>query len=149
VTRYSLGRNSSGSADRPSISAGMDYQFCSRSVGLHLQLPCRKRRPTRFTHESHAISCVWHRQLSCDEFVRLVKSRHWVFGACIGVTVGLSLACITSFLDWRLNPDGIFHDAESTNWAIVWETAASWFLPFTASVSVLAWLGLYIFSRRS
>jgi hypothetical protein len=31
--------------------------------------------------------------------------------------------------NWRLNPSGIFHDEQGTDWTIVAETALSWFWP--------------------
>lgn len=31
--------------------------------------------------------------------------------------------------DWWLNPSGIFHNEQGTDWAIVTETALSWFWP--------------------
>lgn len=40
-----------------------------------------------------------------------------------------ALAALMSFIDWRLNPGGIFRDAERTHWPVVWETFASWLWP--------------------
>ncbi len=77
-----------------------------------------------------------------------MKSKYWVIGVGVGAVVGLAVASAMTILDWRLNPGGIFHDAESTDWAIVSETAASWFLPVAAAVTVLAWLVLYILSHQ-
>lgn len=78
----------------------------------------------------------------------LVKSKLWIIGVGIGAAVGLAVASTMTFLDWRINPGGIFHDAYNTDWAIVWETATSWFLPVAAIVAVFTWLLLYALSRR-
>jgi hypothetical protein len=34
-----------------------------------------------------------------------------------------------TFLDWRENPAGLFHDQSGTDWRVVLETAVSWFVP--------------------
>lgn len=54
-----------------------------------------------------------------------MKSKLWIIGVGIGAAVGLAVASTMTFLDWRNNPGGIFHDAYNTDWAIVWETATS------------------------
>jgi len=58
-----------------------------------------------------------------------MRNRSWFFGAIAGVLAGLVVAVSMTFADWRLNPSGIFHNDQSTNWAIVSETAFSWFWP--------------------
>ena len=55
-----------------------------------------------------------------------------------GAAVGLVVSVVMTFLDWRLNPGGIFHGAEGTDWMIVWETAFSWFAPAFVLAVVLA-----------
>ena len=72
----------------------------------------------------------------------------WLLGVVGGGAVGLAVAATMTYMDWRLNPGGIFHDAENTHWAIVWDTAISWFLPVGAIATALAWLVLYLLSRR-
>ena len=59
--------------------------------------------------------------------------------------MGLVVALAMSYVDWRHNPQGIFHSELGTNWNIVFETAVSWFVPvalFTSvlSIAVLAWI---------
>ena len=65
----------------------------------------------------------------------------------IGVAVGLIVAFIMTFLGWRLNPGGIFHNAQGTDWTIVIETAVSWFVPMSVVVSASALLVLFLFAR--
>ncbi len=40
--------------------------------------------------------------------------------------------------DWWLNPAGIFHDERGTDWAVVFETAGSWFWPVFLATFLLA-----------
>ena len=55
-----------------------------------------------------------------------------------GVATGLVVAITMTWMDWRLNPGGIFRHQEGTNWPIVLETALSWFVPILLCASVLA-----------
>lgn len=67
----------------------------------------------------------------------------------VGATVGLVTAPVMSFLDWRLNPSGIFHSELGTNWPFVWDTWLSWFVPMFAVGSVAAVVVLLLTSRRT
>lgn len=58
-----------------------------------------------------------------------------------GLVIGISMTA----LDWRLNPSGMFHNDQGTNWTIVAETAFSWFWPvallaFVTTVVVHSWI---------
>ena len=66
----------------------------------------------------------------------------------VGVVFGLIVASVMTFLDWRLNPGGIFHDAQGTDWSVVWETAVSWFTPIAAAAGAVAAVVLFLISRR-
>jgi hypothetical protein len=77
-----------------------------------------------------------------------MKTRIWILGLLVGALVGLVVACVMTFLDWRLNPGGIFRDAQGTDWIVVTETAVSWFAPISGLVSVLAILVLLWIARR-
>lgn len=56
-----------------------------------------------------------------------------------GVAIALVAATTMTWLDWRLNPGGIFrHQEGTTNGPIVLETALSWFVPILLFASVLA-----------
>jgi len=63
--------------------------------------------------------------------------RSWLLGGIVGSLVGLIIAVGMTFVDWRLNPAGIFHSEEGTDWDIVFETALSWFWPVALIVLVL------------
>jgi len=76
------------------------------------------------------------------------KLRPWQQVLLDGVVVGLAIAAFMTFLDWRTNPGGIFHGADSTNWSVVMETAISWFVPTAGVVGVLSALRHYFVSRR-
>jgi len=76
------------------------------------------------------------------------KTRPWKLILLDGVAVGLAVAVIMTYLDWRTNPGGIFLNVDGTNWRVVMETALSWFIPTAAIVSALSALRLFIKSRR-
>ncbi len=74
-----------------------------------------------------------------------MSRQSWIFGGLVGTSVGLIVALGMSYMDWRTNPQGIFHDELGTNWDIVLETAVSWFVPvalvtFVLSVAIHSWL---------
>ncbi len=78
-----------------------------------------------------------------------MTKKYWVYALLLGVTVGFIVASVMSFLDWRLNPSGIFHSDLGTNWRFVWDTWISWFMPVfvvgsAVSIPALSWL-----SKRS
>lgn len=58
-----------------------------------------------------------------------MRVRSWLLGAIVGLLTGLVVSVSMTIADWRLNPSGIFHNEEGTDWAIVTETALSWFWP--------------------
>ncbi len=60
----------------------------------------------------------------------------WVIGS--GLVAGLLVAGVMTFLDWRVNPGGLFHDSSGTDWLIVRETAWSWFWPVALLVATIA-----------
>lgn len=61
----------------------------------------------------------------------------------------MAAAALMTFLDWRLNPSGIFRSAEGTHWSIVLKTGMSWFLPVFLLVGVVALLVTKSARRRS
>ncbi len=58
-----------------------------------------------------------------------MRARSWYLGAIVGLLTGLLVSIPMTIADWRLNPSGLFHDAQGTHWPIVAETAFSWFWP--------------------
>ena len=72
-------------------------------------------------------------------------ARSWYLGAIVGFVAGLLVSVPVTISDWRRNPSGLFHDDQGTNWAIVTETAFSWFWPvalfaFVATALCHSWL---------
>lgn len=69
-----------------------------------------------------------------------------VIGARSGLVAGVIVSALMTYPDWRLNPGGIFRDANGTDWAVVGQTAWSWFWPVallsTALVTTVTWLWL-------
>lgn len=76
------------------------------------------------------------------------KTKRWQLVLLDGVAVGLAIAAIMTFLDWRTNPGGIFRNVQGTNWSVVLETALSWFVPTAGVVSILSALRFILVSRR-
>ena len=68
----------------------------------------------------------------------ILGKRVFLSSLTVGLLAGLVVATVATLLDWRLNPGGIFHDAAGTNWAVVAETAMSWFLPVALLVAAVA-----------
>ena len=69
-------------------------------------------------------------------------------GAALGVVASLVLAAVMTYADWRLNPAGIFHGDRGTNWAFVWETFVSWFVPTIPAAVILAIAVLFLVSPK-
>ncbi len=76
-----------------------------------------------------------------------MNRRSRILGALIGTTVGLVVALAMSYVDWRHNPQGIFHSELGTNWNIVLESAVSWFVPVALVTAVLSTAVLAMISR--
>ena len=53
--------------------------------------------------------------------------KRWLWGGIAGLVAGGAVAIPMTILDWRLNPAGLFHDEDGTNWFVVMETMFSWF----------------------
>ena len=53
----------------------------------------------------------------------------WLPATWIGIVVGLIVALGMTYVDWRHNPQGLFHNEDGTHWRVVIETAISWFVP--------------------
>lgn len=76
-----------------------------------------------------------------------------MMGITIALLVALIVACVMTFMDWRLNPAGIFRTEAGTDWARVAETATSWFLPTALIVGLVTlpislWLS-FLAGKRS
>ena len=77
-----------------------------------------------------------------------MKSKIWLSGVALGVVASLVLALVMTYADWRLNPGGIFHGEEGTNWVIVRETIISWFVPTIPPAVILAIAVLFLVSPK-
>ena len=52
-----------------------------------------------------------------------IRARSWYLSAIVGLTTGLLVSIPTTMADWRLQPSGMFHNEQDTDWAIVTNTA--------------------------
>ena len=72
-----------------------------------------------------------------------MKPSRWFACLLISASIAVLVALPPTISDWQLNPEGIFHGPDGTDWEIVWQTGFSWFLPvFLAAVAVslpIAW----------
>ena len=66
----------------------------------------------------------------------------------MGLVASAVLAMVMTFADWRLNPGGIFHGDQGTNWTIVWDTLVSWFVPTVPVAVILAIAVLFLVSPK-
>ncbi len=66
-----------------------------------------------------------------------MRIRSWLIGVTAGLAAGVIVAVPMTIRDWRLNPSNLFHNEQGTDWAIVMETALSWFWP-VALVALVA-----------
>ena len=67
----------------------------------------------------------------------------------IALAVAFALAAIPTFIDWHINPSGIFHDTGGTHWGFVRETFLSWFFPILLLCAPVAFAGaLLLWLRR-
>jgi hypothetical protein len=66
-----------------------------------------------------------------------MTQRSWMLGGVVGLTAGVLVSATMTFLDWRLNPTGLFHGEQGTHWRVVAETALSWFWPVALIAAVL------------
>ncbi len=90
--------------------------------------------------------------LTLDEANRAAMASRrnpWLLGVLSGLVTGLAVAVSMSFLDWRLNPAGLFHSENGTNWGAVIETAISWFVPVALLASAIVSAVLVSSSRKS
>ena len=76
-----------------------------------------------------------------------MSARCWVSALAVSVAAGTLVAVVMTFLDWQLNPGGIFHDELGTRWTVVAETAASWFFPVASAAAVLSAAGFIVAAR--
>ena len=66
--------------------------------------------------------------------------------AIAGLLTGLVVAATMAAVDWHINPGGIFRNDFGTDWAVVAETALSWFWPVALAAFLAATLVLYAFA---
>lgn len=67
----------------------------------------------------------------------MMPARFWALSVVAAAGAGLLAASTMTFLDWRLNPGGLFQSPDGTRWDVVWQTWISWFLPVAAAVLVI------------
>ncbi len=60
-----------------------------------------------------------------------------MYGIAIALLVAVFVAGVMTFMDWRLNPAGIFRTDAGTDWTRVAETAASWFFPTAVIAGII------------
>ena len=44
----------------------------------------------------------------------------------ISLIIALIISVFATWLDWRVNPSGLFYSDSDIHWAVVWETLSSW-----------------------
>jgi hypothetical protein len=68
--------------------------------------------------------------------------RAWLCGLVAGVLLAGLVAAVPTAWDWLLDPGGVFRaGGAGTNWPVVLDTFASWFLPVLLLVAPFTVLG--------
>jgi allophanate hydrolase subunit 1 len=62
----------------------------------------------------------------------------------ISLAGAILIAAGVTAWEWLENPSGIYHDATTTQWQIVYDTAISWFMPTSAYLFIFALLSQLI-----
>ena len=79
-----------------------------------------------------------------------IDIKTWLLGATFGALVALSVAVPPTFLDWSLNPGGLFRSDSGTNWDAVFETLLSWFWPiFIVATTILTLFFTWLTKKKS
>ena len=76
-----------------------------------------------------------------------MRLKHWILGLVIGFFVGLLTGAFYAYTDWCLNPGGIFHSDQGTDWGIVMETVTSWWVPVAGWGTVISWALIFLVTR--
>jgi len=77
-----------------------------------------------------------------------IEERSIRTGLAWALFFAFAVALVPTFLDWRLNPGGLFHGADGTSWAVVLETAWTWFWPVFLGVVPITVLAHAWFTGR-
>lgn len=78
-----------------------------------------------------------------------VSQKSLRFGIVAALLIALAVAVVPAFIDWRLNPGGVFRGAEGTHWGAVFETVWTWFWPvFLVVVPVMVVIHAWLLHRR-
>lgn len=66
---------------------------------------------------------------------------------CISLFLSLCVSLCATWMDYRVNPSEIFHKNGDTQWTVVFETFASWFVPGVLMIAPVAIIVLAAISR--
>jgi hypothetical protein len=73
--------------------------------------------------------------------------KRWFLGLIGGIAIGFLVGAYFAYIDWSLNPGGIFQDEQGTNWKFVMETLTSWWVPVAGWVTLISWVVLFLITR--
>ena len=76
-----------------------------------------------------------------------MKRRDVLISLAAGLGLGIATGAWFAYLDWRLNPGGIFRGSDGTHWSFVFDTALSWLVPVFLSTFALALVLRYLYER--
>ncbi len=71
---------------------------------------------------------------------QVVKDNFIVFGVTVGACVAVLVTLVVCVWEWIENPNGIFRNADGTNWQFMFDTAVSWIVPTFEGTALLAGL---------
>lgn len=70
--------------------------------------------------------------------IQIIKDNFIVFGVTVGTVVAVVVTLVVCVWEWIENPNGIFHNADGTNWQFMFDTAVSWIVPTFEGTALLA-----------
>jgi len=73
-----------------------------------------------------------------------MQVRIWKRATVVGLLAGSIVSAAMTFVDWLLNPAGLFHTELGTDWGVVTETALSWLGPVTLGTFLATIIVLYV-----
>jgi len=58
--------------------------------------------------------------------------------------LALLFSVLATWLDWRVNPSGIFYSELVIHWSVVWQTLGSWLWPLWLMFLALGYVGMVL-----
>ncbi len=74
-------------------------------------------------------------KLSLNQLIKLLL---------VTLVIALLLSMLATWMDWRVNPSGIFYSESVIHWLVVWQTLSSWLWPLWVMLAALGYVGMVL-----